>query len=76
MFINALIKRMISHRDFEAVQAFLKVFMNIHAEVIIENIELSSALQKLLDVHKEESEKILELVASSLGTLGFVRTSM
>lgn len=75
-FLNALTGRLASHRDFEAVQAFLKVFTNIHAEVIVENPELVESLRQLSDTHKEESSRVLELVACSLGTLGFVRTSM
>jgi U3 small nucleolar RNA-associated protein 21 len=72
-FINVLIRRLLSHRDFEAVQTFQSVFLRMHADAILNNPELKSDLVRLMDVQRKESERVLELVASSLGTLGFVR---
>ena len=73
MFINALTQRLLSHRDFEAVQALQNVFLRMHADVLIENPELRQRLEKLAAVQREESQRVLDLIASSLGTLGFVR---
>ncbi|KAF8350478.1 Utp21 specific WD40 associated putative domain-containing protein [Amanita rubescens] len=73
MFINALTQRLSSHRDFEAVQALQNVFLRIHADVLIENPELRQRLERLAAVQREESQRVLDLIASSLGTLGFVR---
>jgi len=73
LFLNALTRRLISHRDFEAVQAFLNVFLCMQADVIVENAELREDLVKLKDIQQRESGRVLELIASSLGTLGFVR---
>ncbi|GLB34587.1 putative utp21 specific WD40 associated domain containing protein [Lyophyllum shimeji] len=75
-FINSLTRRLLSHRDFEAVQAMLSVFLNVHGEVIVENAELQEVVEELLAVQKKESQRVLDLVASSLGTLGFVRDTM
>ncbi|KAF9469440.1 Utp21 specific WD40 associated putative domain-containing protein [Collybia nuda] len=75
-FINALIRRLISHRDFEAVQTFQSVFLRLHGDVIIANEELQHHLKELLDVQKTESHRVLELISSSLGTLGFVRGTL
>ncbi|PFH51760.1 hypothetical protein AMATHDRAFT_141834 [Amanita thiersii Skay4041] len=72
-FLNALTQRLLSHRDFEAVQAFQSVFLRTHAEVLISNSELRTRLEKLASVQQTESHRVLELLASSLGTLGFVR---
>lgn len=75
-FINALTRRLISHRDFEAVQAMQNVFLNIHGEVMMHNEELQEHLERLLAVQKKESQRVLDLITSSLGTLGFVRGTM
>ncbi|KAJ7046979.1 Utp21 specific WD40 associated putative domain-containing protein [Mycena alexandri] len=72
-FIVALTQRLKSRRDFEAVQAFQNVFLRMHAEVIVENPELQDSLNVLMSMQRKESERVLELIASSLGTLGFVR---
>ncbi|KAJ7775037.1 Utp21 specific WD40 associated putative domain-containing protein [Mycena metata] len=75
-FIVALTQRLKSRRDFEAVQAFQNVFLRMHAEVIIENPELQDSLDVLMSMQRKESERVLELIASSLGTLGFVRETL
>ncbi|KZT61545.1 Utp21-domain-containing protein [Calocera cornea HHB12733] len=73
LFILALTQRLSTHRDFEAVQTFVNVFLRIHGDVLIANEEMTSPLQKLAEVEKRESERVLELITSSLGTLSFVR---
>ncbi|KAJ6630596.1 Utp21-domain-containing protein [Mycena sp. CBHHK59/15] len=75
-FINALTRRLLSHRDFEAVQTLQNVFLRMHADVIVENPELQDGLERLMQVQRKESERVLELIASSLGTLGFVRETL
>lgn len=75
-FINALSRRLLSHRDFEAVQTLQIVFLRMHGEVLIANPELRPKLEGLMEVQRKESQKVLELIASSLGTLGFVRDIM
>ncbi|KAJ3552995.1 hypothetical protein NM688_g3858 [Phlebia brevispora] len=76
LFLTALIQRLRSHRDFEAVQAFQNVFLRLHGDVLVANQELLDVLVKLQDVQRTESERVLELLASSLGTLGFVRDTL
>jgi U3 small nucleolar RNA-associated protein 21 len=73
MFLHAITRRILSHRDFEAMQAFQGVFLRVHADVLVANEELRPELERLMEVQKQESERVLELVASSLGTLAFVR---
>lgn len=79
-FISALTARLRTHRDFEAVQTFLAVFLRLHGSDILQNdteVEddggISEALKELAEVQQAESERVLDLVASSLGTLSFVR---
>ncbi len=76
LFLTALIQRLRSHRDFEAVQAFQNVFLRLHGDVLVANEELLGALEELRTVQRAESERVLELLASSLGTLGFVRDTL
>lgn len=76
-FLNALSARLRTHRDFEAVQSFLAVFLRLHGATIIQedgdDTSVQVALEDLVEVQKIESERVLELVSSSLGTLSFVR---
>lgn len=76
MFLGALTRRLRSHRDFEAVQTFMNVFLRMHGDVLASNPELQRALETLAEAQRKESERLLELLASSLGTLGFVRDTM
>ncbi|KAG9318708.1 hypothetical protein JVU11DRAFT_804 [Chiua virens] len=72
-FILALKQRLQSHKDFEAVQTLQNVFLRMHGDILLDNEELLSEMENLLNIQEKESERVLELVASSLGTLGFVR---
>ncbi|KAF8809021.1 Utp21-domain-containing protein [Phlegmacium glaucopus] len=76
LFINALSQRLLSHRDFEAVQTLQNVFLRMHGDVLIANPEIKLKLEELMGVQRKESQKVLELIASSLGTLGFVRDTL
>ena len=69
----ALTQRLRSRRDFEAVQTYQSVFLRIHGEILVANTELLGTMEELLTVQKVESERVLGLVTSSLGTLDFVR---
>lgn len=73
LFMIALIQRLQSRRDFEAVQTYQSLFLRIHGEVLVANPELLETMEKLLSVQKAESQRVLDLVTSSLGTLDFVR---
>lgn len=76
MFLTALACRLRSHRDFEAVQTYQNVFLRMHGDVLAANPELKLELETLQTVQRQESEKLLELLASSLGTLSFVRETL
>lgn len=58
------------------MQTFQNVFLRMHADVLVANAELQGELERLMDVQRRESERVLELIASSLGTLGFVRDTL
>ncbi|OCF33495.1 U3 small nucleolar RNA-associated protein 21 [Kwoniella heveanensis BCC8398] len=72
-FLSALIGRLRSHRDFEAVQAIMNVFLSVHGDLLIANEELSEKVRLLRDEQGRESKRLRELVGYSLGTLGFLR---
>ncbi|KZT09652.1 Utp21-domain-containing protein [Laetiporus sulphureus 93-53] len=76
LFLKALHDRLCSHRDFEAVQTFLNVFLRMHGDVLMENEELHQELEALQEAQRKESEKLVELLAWSLGTLSFVRDTL
>jgi len=52
------------------------VFLRMHGDILIANSEMRLELEKLAEVQRKESQRVLELVASSLGTLGFVRDTL
>lgn len=75
LFLNALVSRLKSHKDFEAVQALMSVFLTVHSDVLMGNEELSSKLKELRTEQKKESGRLRELVGYAMGTLSFLRTS-
>jgi U3 small nucleolar RNA-associated protein 21 len=74
--MHALVRRLATHRDFEAIEAIMNVFLRLHADVLITNGELKKGLEELEEAQKTESRRVLELISSSLGTLGFVRDTL
>jgi U3 small nucleolar RNA-associated protein 21 len=72
-FLMALTRRLTYHRDFEAVQAFMTIFLRIHGDRIIDDRELRESLEKLLELQRGERDRLVDLISSSLGTLAFVR---
>ncbi|KAF7778503.1 hypothetical protein Agabi119p4_2848 [Agaricus bisporus var. burnettii] len=75
-FMCAIRRRLVTHRDFEAVETMMNVFLHLHADELIMNEELREELEELEKVQKKESQRVLELITSSLGTLGFVRDTL
>jgi len=76
LFLHALTQRLHSRRDFEAVQAIQNVFLKMHGDLFIANPELKEELKKLAEAQQKESQRVLELLSSSLGILGFVRSTV
>ncbi|PPQ86912.1 hypothetical protein CVT25_009798 [Psilocybe cyanescens] len=76
LLLHALAQRLRAHRDFEAVQAMQGVFLRAHGDVLVANAEMRAALEEMREVQRRESARVLELIASSLGTLGFVRDTL
>lgn len=76
LFILALTQRLKSHRDFEAVQAFLAVFLRVHGEVLVANgEELREPMQRLREEQAKEGLRLRDLCGFSQGVLSFVRNA-
>jgi len=76
LFLGALSQRLKSRRDFEAVQTYLNLFLRVHGELLVSNPELRNVLEALLSLQKQESSRLLDSIASCLGTLAFVRDTL
>lgn len=82
LFLGALTQRLRAHRDFEAVQTFINVFLRIHGEILLggegdeDTGELRRRMEVLREVQKAESGRVMELIQASLGTLAFVRDTL
>ncbi|GAA5820800.1 hypothetical protein JCM11251_003166 [Rhodosporidiobolus azoricus] len=72
-FLSALLGRLHAKRDFEAVQTFLAVFLRIHGDVLIQNVETREVLLKIQKEQKKEAERLIDLTHYNLGTLAFLR---
>ena len=75
LFLHAMTARLRSHRDFEAIQAVMSVFLTVHADVLIANSELRDRLVALREEQRKESKRLGELVAYAMGTLNFLRST-
>lgn len=74
-FLDALLARLRSHRDFEATETFLAVFLRVHGDVLVENPE-DGIRDRMLAIQREqkrEAERLIDLTHYNLGTLAFLR---
>ena len=76
LFLHALSQRLKSHRDFEAVQTYLNLFLRVHGELLVSDHELRTDLEAFLPLQRQESTRLLDSIASCLGTLAFVRDTL
>ncbi|GAA5843467.1 hypothetical protein JCM9279_000759 [Rhodotorula babjevae] len=72
-FLHALLQRLRSHRDFEACQTFLAVFLRVHGDLLVSNHETRGALEAIQAEQKKEAERLIDLTHYNLGTLAFLR---
>ena len=76
LFLRALSHRLKSRRDFEAVQTYLNLFLRVHGELLVSDPELRTDLGAFLSLQRQESSRLLDSIASCLGTLAFVRDTL
>ncbi|KAM0791653.1 hypothetical protein ACM66B_006089 [Microbotryomycetes sp. NB124-2] len=75
-FLTSISQRLASHKDFEAVQTYLAMFLRIHGDVIVENgQEFESLLKQVKERQTREAGRLLELTQYALGTLSFLRST-
>ncbi|WWC70746.1 uncharacterized protein I206_104697 [Kwoniella pini CBS 10737] len=73
-FLNSLINRLKSNKDYEAVQTILSIFLSVHNDLLIQNPEeFKIKLIELKEQQNKHTKRIRELVGYNLGTLGFLR---
>ncbi|KAF9645309.1 hypothetical protein BDM02DRAFT_3120473 [Thelephora ganbajun] len=59
--------------DFEAARTYQNVFLRIRGEVLVVSPGLLGTVSGSLFVRGVEGERVLDIMASSLGTSDFVR---
>lgn len=75
-FIRAAIRQLKSKRDFELVQAYLQVFLNVHGDIIKSNSsDLADLLLELQRESKSQWKVIDGLIRYSECMVGFMRSS-
>ena len=55
------------------VQILLAVFLRLHGESMVENMEMREGLEELLLLMKSEKTRLQTLVMKNLGMLSFIR---
>ncbi|KAL2312413.1 U3 snoRNP-associated protein Utp21 [Schizosaccharomyces pombe] len=80
LFINIMTRRLSKRRDFELVQACMSVFTKSHEDVLLmhdtpeDTVPVFESLKAWESVHKEENQRLLDLVGYCSGILSFMRT--
>lgn len=82
-FVMALTNRLVSKKDFELVNAWMTVFLKIHADTVAlssqreepEYQSLRKALASWSHEQRQEGKRLTELVGYCRGVAGFLRSS-
>lgn len=82
-FVAALVSRLELKRDFELVNAWMAVFLRIHADTVVQYSEqaagesnsLREALVLWSQKQEQEVKRLAGLVGYSRGVAGFLRSS-
>ncbi|TFY75072.1 hypothetical protein EWM64_g8940 [Hericium alpestre] len=76
LFFRVLTGCLRCRRDFEAMQMYPNMLLRKHSDMLQANAEVRDALEGLLRLQKQESERMLDLIAASVGTLTFLRDTI
>ena len=61
-----------SKRNFEVLQAYLRLFLNVHSEALIRNgADMAAALEKLLSVQNEAWSGLEDLIHTNLCMINY-----
>ena len=70
--LRMFIAQLESRRNFEVVQAYLRLFLNIHSDSLIRNgAEMADALEKLIAVQKETWTGLEGLIHTNLCMINY-----
>ena len=75
-FVNLLRVTLEAHQDFEAVHAYLGLFLKHHSDTIIENDELIEALSELQPVLNQSWTDLKNTLTSAATLVSFAKNSM
>ena len=72
-FVKALVALLESKRDFELGQAWMAVFLKLHADVVVRDGEVREAVAEWRDRVAVEKERVADLAEYCGGLVGFLR---
>ena len=73
-FVYALTFQLRKKRDYNLVQAWMRVFLRIHRDIIPGNADLRQALMKWQEWQRREAKRLGDLVGSCAGVADFLRS--
>ena len=74
-FVHALTGLLRSKRDFELGQAWMAVFLKMHADVVVEDEELRNAVREWQESVRSERERVERLSEYCNGMVGYLRAA-
>ena len=74
-FVRALTARLRQRRDYEAVQAWMTVFLKAHAETAGQDGDVVEALREWKEVQEGEAKRLGSLAGYCSGVVAFLRSS-
>ena len=74
MFVRALSARLRQRRDYEVVQAWMSVFLKIHADIAGSHPDIVEALLEWKEVQEAESKRLGSVVGYCNGVVSFLRS--
>ena len=76
IFLQLLQNSLEAHQDFEAVHAYLGLFLKHHSDTILNNVELVEALERLKPVAKESWQDLKMTLSSASTLVNFAKNSL
>lgn len=72
-FVQALVHLLRSKHDFELGQAWMSVFLRLHADVVVADDDLRGVVQEWRDAAQGEKERVQSLAEYCGGLVGYLR---
>lgn len=73
-FVAALTYRLRQKADYELVQAWMSVFLRIHGETVVQDVDLVETLKEWRTEQAKEAKRLGALVGYCGGVIGFLRS--